>query len=330
MKDCPNNRVVIVTEGGEYDSASEDECELVAENGDCDGTQEVGDGDYKDYTFETGNTIVVTKTLSVQFKDEEHEQRSNLFQTQAKVNNKLVKLIIDGGSCHNLASKEMSEKLGLTMIKHPHPYHVQWFSDCGDVKVQHMVRVTFSIHDYTDTVECDVVPMTVCHLLLGRPCQFDRRAVHDGYANTHAFKWHGKGVKLLPMSPTQVIAANMQKKMSESERKKKDISVVHKSVSESHNPNMSGKRKNERKSMVIVATKSEMRKMRENPNTTHFVLLYKDTILTANNMTSLLSVVSNVLQAFEDVFPEEVPTGLPPLRGIEHQIDLIPGASLPN
>jgi hypothetical protein len=79
MKDCPNNRVVIVTEGGEYDSASEDECELVAENDDCDGTQEVGDGDYKDYTFEAGNTIVVTKTLSVQFKDEEHEQRSNLF-----------------------------------------------------------------------------------------------------------------------------------------------------------------------------------------------------------------------------------------------------------
>ncbi|KAK1574088.1 hypothetical protein QYE76_007595 [Lolium multiflorum] len=37
-----------------------------------------------------------------------------------------------------------------------------------------------------------------------------------------------------------------------------------------------------------------------------------------------------VLQEFGDVFPEEVPAGLPPLRGIEHQIDLIPGASLPN
>ncbi|KAK1643948.1 hypothetical protein QYE76_061753 [Lolium multiflorum] len=36
------------------------------------------------------------------------------------------------------------------------------------------------------------------------------------------------------------------------------------------------------------------------------------------------------LQEFNDVFPEEVPAGLPPLRGIEHQIDLIPSASLPN
>ncbi|XP_073367924.1 uncharacterized protein [Aegilops tauschii subsp. strangulata] len=36
------------------------------------------------------------------------------------------------------------------------------------------------------------------------------------------------------------------------------------------------------------------------------------------------------LVEYEDVFPKEVPPGLPPKRGIEHQIDLVSGAPLPN
>jgi hypothetical protein len=62
-----------------------------------------------------------------------------------------------------------------------------------------------------------------------------------------------------------------------------------------------------------------------------FVLLYKETFLSTNDLSSTLpSVVSNVLQEYEDVFPDEVPPGLPPKRAIEHQINLVPGASLPN
>ena len=37
-----------------------------------------------------------------------------------------------------------------------------------------------------------------------------------------------------------------------------------------------------------------------------------------------------ILKDFEDVLSEEIPSGLPPIRGIEHQVDLVPRASLPN
>jgi hypothetical protein len=46
--------------------------------------------------------------------------------------------------------------------------------------------------------------------------------------------------------------------------------------------------------------------------------------------TPLPRAITNFLQEFNDIFSAEIPPGLPPLRGIEHQIDLIPGASLPN
>ena len=29
------------------------------------------------------------------------------------------------------------------------------------------------------------------------------------------------------------------------------------------------------------------------------------------------------------MFPNDVPSGLPPTRGIEHQIDFVPGATIP-
>jgi hypothetical protein len=62
-----------------------------------------------------------------------------------------------------------------------------------------------------------------------------------------------------------------------------------------------------------------------------FVPLYKDTRLSTNNLSSTWpSIVFDALHEYEDVFPDEVSLGLPPKRGIEHQIDLVSSASLSN
>ncbi|KAK1692397.1 hypothetical protein QYE76_009094 [Lolium multiflorum] len=62
-------------------------------------------------------------------------QRCNLFQTKALVGpDKACKVIIDGGSCRNLASKELCTKLKLKYLPHPHPYYIQWLSDNGEMK----------------------------------------------------------------------------------------------------------------------------------------------------------------------------------------------------
>jgi hypothetical protein len=61
------------------------------------------------------------------------------------------------------------------------------------------------------------------------------------------------------------------------------------------------------------------------------VLMYKEALLCTNDLVGALpSNIVSLLQEFEDVLPEEVPHGLPPIQGIEHQIDFIPCASIPN
>ena len=63
-----------------------------------------------------------------------------------------------------------------------------------------------------------------------------------------------------------------------------------------------------------------MRELRE-PNSVFFILLYKDNFLSTNELTSTTpSVGVEMLQGYEDVFPEEIPPGLPPQRGIGHQV----------
>jgi hypothetical protein len=63
-------------------------------------------------------TLVARKALSLQAKGVDEVQRENIFHTRCYIKDKVCSVIIDSGSCTNVASTVMVEKLGLPMVKH--------------------------------------------------------------------------------------------------------------------------------------------------------------------------------------------------------------------
>ena len=112
---------------------------------------------------------------------------------------KVCRFVIDAGRCDNIISKEAVKKLGLKTEKHPRPYKLAWLKKGGEVTVGRRAFVTFSIgKKYKDDIWCDVVDMNMCHLLLGRPWQYDRTVQHNGRTNSCSFMFEGTQITLVP------------------------------------------------------------------------------------------------------------------------------------
>lgn len=283
-----------------------------------------------------GDVLVTRRALNVQPKvGGDEEQRDHIFHTRCHVKDKVCNLIIDSGSCTNVASTLLVGKLGLPTLKHPNPYRLQWLNDCGDIRVTKQVLVSFSIGKYKDEVLCDVAPMHVGHILLGHPWQFDRRVTHDGYKNRYAPLLNNRTIVLTPLRPTEAYADQIRI-ARECKLREEQLSIQEKERKEKKNESEQKKEKNKKedkeeknRKVSAFAKKKEVESAlmaREQL----LVLMYKDVYFTNDLNSSLPCEIVSLLQEFVDVFPEEIPDGLPLLRGIDHQIDCIPGASLPN
>ena len=113
--------------------------------------------------------------------------QSSIFQNTCTIRGKVCRLVIDSGSCENVVSEEAVQKLGLTTKKHPNPYKLSWLKKGNELTVSKRL-ISFSIGmKYKDNAWCDVVVMDACHLLLGRPWQYERGIQHDGRKNTYSF-----------------------------------------------------------------------------------------------------------------------------------------------
>ena len=171
-----------------------------------------------------GDMLMVRRLLGNQMQPLDDNQRENIFHTKCTINGKLCSLIIDRGSCNNVASSRLVSKLNLE-----------------------------------------------------------------------------------EKEKSEAPKRNKKRKSEAPKRNKKKKSDTH-----------------ERK-FNCLAKASEVRKVLLACEPL-YLLYCKDNTIYANNSNELTIFVSPsvelLLQEFKDVSTKEIPHGLPPSRGIEHQIDL--------
>ena len=242
---------------------------------------------------DVGPLLVIRRSCLTPRAPDNEWLRNNLFHSTCTIGGKVCTFIIDAGSCENVISEVAVSKLGLSTEPHPKPYRLSWLSQGTDVTVSKRVLVDFSIGShYRDAVYCDVVPMDACHLLLGRPWQFDHSVIHDGRANTYTFSFRGTKIVLMPNQP------------------KKGAAPTHHASPPA----------------TLLSRGPFQTAMVESG----MVFALFCSLITSGASSEVPIPVQPLLQEFADVFPENLPCALPPLRDIQHHIDLVPGAALPN
>ncbi|XP_021747683.1 uncharacterized protein LOC110713541 [Chenopodium quinoa] len=252
-----------------------------------------------DDCFPEKNSLVMRRALQMHVEVEKTPiQRENVFLTKCKVNEDVCDLIVDSGSEANVVSSDLVKKLDLKTTRHPTPYKLSWIDKSKSTGVRKQCLVKFQIGSYVDEILCDVIPMDACHILLGRPWQSDKKSVHDGLSNTYTITHQGSKKVLHPLPPQKSLS-QIQSPPPQKEPKRKDILLL--SLKEFENS-----LEKEDEVFLLFSKEEHEGFVQQNPR------------------------LAALIKEYEDVFPSELPQGLPPIRGIEHQIDLIPGAPLPN
>ena len=112
---CPNRRVLIITDQGELDSASEEEIEEPIEKDqpiNVPTSDEIEDEQPK----QANVSLVSIRALSVIREEEQNDQRENIFYSRCSIQDKTCSLIIDSGSVVNAISQYAVGKLNLPQI----------------------------------------------------------------------------------------------------------------------------------------------------------------------------------------------------------------------
>ena len=176
--------------------------------------------------------------------------------------------------------------LGLKLITHPNPYKVSWV-DTSSIAIKERYVVPLQFLTYKAEMWCDMIPMNVGHIILGRPWLYDLDVTFHRRSNSCSFVFEGKKIVFNPLKPKAIDLS-----------KKKEVAKV--------------------KGLNIISSKAFERVAIQ--ESVVFALVAKE--LHGEAQKEQLEEVKSMFREFKGEFPKELPNHLPSMRDIQHAIDL--------
>ena len=126
--------------------------------------------------------------------------RSSIFSTLTKIGTTVIKILIDSGSVVNVVATPSVHTLGLQPMFHPRPYKAMWINDTS-LAVTKRCIVPLRVARYREDIWCDILPMGVGSVFLGRPWLYDRDVAQYGRTNHFIFYFGGSKQVWQPFIP---------------------------------------------------------------------------------------------------------------------------------
>ena len=96
--------------------------------------------------------------------------------------------------------------MDLTPIDHPNPYKVGWI-DASSIPVRHRCLIPIKFQSSQKNIWCDVMPMDVESIILGRSWLFDQDEILHDRSNSCTFMNNDKKIMIYP-SPSRKVKKN--------------------------------------------------------------------------------------------------------------------------
>lgn len=221
-------------------------------------------------------------------------------------------ILVDGGATGNFVSEAIISSLNL--VTTPRPTQNLSFANGTRYKCdRQLCQIPVSIQAYQATLDLDVAPLQHYDIILGKSWLAQVNPHVDWRRNEIQFQQEGQLIHIKPPSPSSLLPTG--------ERKKKKVAFT-----DPESPTPSSVH-------LISATqmKEEVRRADVKQDLVFVCTIQENPAEPQPQPQSALSPeLRKILDEFQDVFPSELPKGLPPARTVDHHIDLIPGAEPPS